>query len=102
MSRADFDWCVVMFNGKAHVAIVDKDCGGTSVTNDAEAVLEDIRATFPEIRECKIVYRDSQGDWDYLEPICDAQGHGDLTRVRYRPGPRGIQAARLEELVAKA
>jgi len=43
--------------------IVDLNQGRKSVTNDAEWVVERVLEKFPTNR---IVYRDSQGDWDEL------------------------------------
>lgn len=100
MSRADYDWRLVEFNGQNLVAIIDLDRGNRSVTNDAEAVLGEIKKRVPDFDSRKIVYRDSQGEWDYLDPI-QHEGKG-VTNVSFRAGPRGIQAAHLEELVLDA
>lgn len=45
------------------VWIIDCDDGGMSVTNDAEAVVENLLARYGNRR---IVYRDSMGRWDIL------------------------------------
>lgn len=49
------------------VWITDLDLPGRrSVTNDAERVVREIYATHGNVR---IIYRDTQGDWDELEHI---------------------------------
>lgn len=45
------------------VFIVDMDDGGLSVTNDAEAVCEQLHRTYGNRR---IIYRDSDHRWDEL------------------------------------
>jgi hypothetical protein len=44
------------------VFIVDNDVG-MSITNDAEAVVEDVLRQYPDHR---IIYRDTMGQWDEL------------------------------------
>jgi hypothetical protein len=44
------------------VFIIDKDVG-MSITNDAENVVVDVLAQFPDHR---IIYRDTSGQWDEL------------------------------------
>jgi len=46
------------------VFIVDEDNGAMSVTNDAEAVVEDICRLHGN--NSRIIYRDSMGIWDEL------------------------------------
>jgi hypothetical protein len=43
--------------------IIDLNRGRKSVTNDAEWVVEKVLEKYPHNR---IIYRDSQGDWDEL------------------------------------
>lgn len=48
---------------KGTVFIVDDNNGGMSVTNDAEAVVVDVLAKYPDHQ---IIYRDTEGQWDEL------------------------------------
>lgn len=45
------------------VWIIDLDDGAMSVTNDADAVVAEVVATYGDKR---IIYRDSEGRWDEL------------------------------------
>jgi hypothetical protein len=47
---------------KGTVFIVDND-DGMSITNDAENVVKDVLAKYPNHR---IIYRDTDGNWDEL------------------------------------
>ena len=49
------------------VKIVDLDMGNVSVTNDAENVLTEIQS-IENIKDKRIIYRDSVGQWDELIP----------------------------------
>jgi hypothetical protein len=61
-ARANYEH--VEFEGPPGVIFIrDLDQGGVSVTNDAEAVVEEVHKYYPGKR---IVYRDSHGDWDEL------------------------------------
>lgn len=60
MARADYE---VIGASSDVVYLVDLDEGGKSVTNDAEAVVSEVAAEYPE---CRIVYRDTMGRWDEL------------------------------------
>lgn len=78
--RADF--VVVPFLGAPGcVFIVDLDekYGGTSVTNDAEAVVEYIHTVVPGAR---VIYRDTIGEWDEL-----AHRDGEFTGYVHYDGP---------------
>ena len=60
--------------------IVDLDDGAMSVTNDAEAVVEQVVKDFGDKR---VIYRDSEGQWDELlhhhgRFIDFAPGRGEL------------------------
>lgn len=67
-ARADFQWRLAEIDDQRAVLIVDNDMGNMSVTNDAEAVLEEINGKLiREIDEGTLVfYRDSQGQWDRM------------------------------------
>lgn len=61
-ARAKYE--LVEFEGQPGVIFIrDLDQGGVSVTNDAEAVVEEVHKLYPGKR---IVYRDSYGDWGEL------------------------------------
>lgn len=60
MARADYEVVEVLEDA---VFVVDRDRGGMSVTNDAQAVVDEVLARHPCRR---IVYRDSRGRWDKL------------------------------------
>lgn len=72
---ASFDVKLVSVE-KQIVFIVDLN-GDKSVTNDAEAVVAKLHSVFPGYR---IVYRDTQNDWDELV-------HRNGTFVTFRPTP---------------
>lgn len=46
-----------------YVFIIDRNDGARSVTNDAEAVVEEMNKDFPGKR---VIYRDTDGRWDEL------------------------------------
>ena len=63
-------------------SIIDEN-GRTSVTNDAEAVLDYIKKT--QGKDTRVVYRDSQGDWaeivwkdSWLGTIAFRPWHGEV------------------------
>lgn len=58
--HADFD--VVQVEDD-RVFVVDMDCGGPPVTNDAEYVRDCITRMYPNRR---LIYRDSMGQWDEI------------------------------------
>ena len=60
MATAEFE--IVLVVG-AVIYIADLDRGGRSVTNDADAVVEELVVAFSAKR---IVYRDTTGRWDEL------------------------------------
>lgn len=66
--HADFDIIQVE---EDRVFIVDMDCGGPSVTNDAEYVAETVSRFYPHSR---IIYKDSTGQWDEIV-ITDSKGN---------------------------
>lgn len=61
-TRAVADWRLVK-DAPEIVFISDMNLGGTSITNDAEAVVHDVVAIFGNKR---VVYRDTMGNWDEL------------------------------------
>ena len=63
MAKADYAVIQIDFD---RVFLVDLDLGGRSVTNDAEAVCEEMQAAYPGKR---VVYRDSMGRWDEMREI---------------------------------
>lgn len=71
--KSDFE--IVALDRQA-VWIVDLDCGGPSVTNDAERVCRCLHAEYPGRR---IFYRDTMGNWDELD-------HAAGTFRGYKPG----------------
>lgn len=62
MLRASYSVDRVVSTPERMVFIVDNDVG-MSITNDAEAVVEDVLAKYPYHR---IIYRDTMGQWDEL------------------------------------
>lgn len=60
MAKADYGVIQVDFD---RVFLVDLDMGGRSVTNDAEAVCEELQAAYPGKR---VIYRDTMGRWDEM------------------------------------
>ena len=63
MRKADYTYTIE--NGT--VKIIDLNLGNVSVTNDAENVVTEIQST-TNIKGLKIVYRDSDGNWDEIIP----------------------------------
>lgn len=63
MRKADYTYTIE--NGT--VKIIDLNLGNVSVTNDAENVVTEIQST-TDIKGLKIVYRDSDGNWDEIIP----------------------------------
>jgi hypothetical protein len=61
MARADYR---VVKTLAQTVFLVDENRGGTSVTNDAEAVVAEVLEQYDPT--CRIVYRDTMGNWDEL------------------------------------
>lgn len=61
--KSDYDY--VVKKDEFLLAIVDKNLGGMSVTNNIENVVDEI-ANVEQINpeDYQIVYRDSQGEWD--------------------------------------
>jgi hypothetical protein len=57
-------------NDKKIVYIIDTG-GGMSVTNAAESVVGELNKSYPEYR---VIYRDTNGDWDEL-----AHKNGEFT-----------------------
>lgn len=45
---------------------MDRDLGGRSVTNDAEAVIRDLVGFGIDVDKRQIIYRDSEGEWYVL------------------------------------
>ena len=56
-------WSVVIRDDKRKIIWITDDDGSISVTNDAEHVVRDIHQRHPNYR---VIYRDSQGQWDEL------------------------------------
>jgi hypothetical protein len=67
--RCDF---YIAQEGANFIAIVDRNGGGMSVTNDAEAVCSSLhrQGKLPKTRF--LIYRDSDGRWDQL--VHDGEG----------------------------
>lgn len=63
MRKADYTYAI---EGDT-VKIVDLNLGNVSVTNDAENVINEI-AQIEYIRDKRIIYKDSEGDWCELIP----------------------------------
>jgi hypothetical protein len=62
---ADYDY----YFEENKLKIIDLDLGGTSVTNDIENVLTQIRLLEGDaILNKDIIYLDSDGNWDYVTP----------------------------------
>lgn len=64
-SKADYNYTI---EGNL-LKIVDLNLGNLSVTNDIEAVINDIRDIIGwSIQQLTIIYRDSDGNWDEVVP----------------------------------
>jgi hypothetical protein len=66
-AKADFNYRTTEKHGIKFLLIEDTDCGGRSVTNDIENVVEDIKAE-TDITDHVIIYMDSDGNWDGWSP----------------------------------
>lgn len=66
LGKSDYEW-------KANenlLQIVDLNTGGRSVTNDVENVINEIYEKLGEqIKKFKIIYKDSEGIWDGINPV---------------------------------
>lgn len=60
MTRARFH---IELDGDDVVVLIDRNEGDRSVTNDAEAVVRQIREVL-DLTARRIVYRDTEGKWD--------------------------------------
>lgn len=67
------------------VRIIDKHDGNSmSVTNDAEAVMTEIRETEGKyIESHNVIYRDTEGRWDTIIPTWR---DGKCVSVSFKPG----------------
>jgi hypothetical protein len=66
LGKSNYEWKT---NGDL-LQIVDLNLGGRSVTNDIENVINEIYQKIgEEIKKYKILYRDSEGVWDGVNPI---------------------------------
>lgn len=65
MSRANYSSKVDEKLWGRLVSIIDHD-EGMSVTNDAETVVEEVIARYGLNSNDRIIYRDTEGDWDQL------------------------------------
>lgn len=64
------DYTYVIDHNQRLVTIIDLDKGNTSVTNNAENVLVEIRNSSGSLVEVyDIIYQDSEGMWDTIIPV---------------------------------
>jgi len=64
------DYTYVIDHNQRLVTIIDLDKGNTSVTNNAENVLVEIRNSSGSLVEVyDIIYQDSSGMWDTIIPV---------------------------------
>jgi hypothetical protein len=67
--RADFSYTKHRKDGYTIIAIIDKDLGGTSVTNDIENVVVAIcRKEKIKVEDTSFIYLDSVKTWDGWNP----------------------------------
>ena len=63
------DYTYTIYHSKKLIEIVDLNRGGMSVTNGAEDVLDEVqRMEDVDIREYKIIYKDTENQWDTIIP----------------------------------
>lgn len=68
MNRADYRYYIL--HDEKVIAIEDLNKGNTSLTNDIENVAEEISKNETlDLKEYKVIYRDSQGLWDGYNPF---------------------------------
>lgn len=75
------NWEVVNFENNI-VFIRDLNQGNISVTNDAEAVLWEVRNRYGH--RCRLVYQDTQGEWSEILQAPD-HNHPGTWRIAFRP-----------------
>lgn len=99
MARADYRYKVQTIDGELVVAIWDLDMGRMSVTNDAEAVIEEIAESLAQPPGIfRWIYRDSDGQWDWLLPDFVSLRPPKVADADFAPGPRGPEAGKFEAL----
>lgn len=82
------DWMVGVLEGPPRIlAVIDTNLGGTSVTNDIEAVLAVLNDQLG-LQGAHVLYRDSAGNWDAVN-----HANGEFV------GFRLLGAATLEDAV---
>ena len=85
MAQADYAVIQTDFD---RVFLVDLVMGGKSVTNDAEAVCEELQAAYPGKR---VIYRDSMGRWDEMRV-------GSRNEVLFSPYDEYVPDCEIESL----
>lgn len=78
------DYTYVIDHNQRLVTIIDLDKGNTSVTNNAENVLVEIRNSSGSLVEVyDIIYQDSEGMWDTIIPVWS---FGQCLSVSFKQG----------------
>lgn len=73
MKFTNFD--LIEYNEAHHIVFIrDRNEGGMSITNNAEAVYQHVRTYWGAVR---VVYQDTQGDWAEIVQVPDENYPGD-------------------------
>lgn len=70
LPRADVEYDITLYKSKVVVVLHDLNTDGCrSITNDVEAVIEDLKAVIKGICGAVVIYRDSEGCYDQI--VCE-------------------------------
>ena len=67
LPRASVSYDVRLIMGTCFIILYDED-GERSLTNDAVGVIEDLLLVYPGAKAAVIIYRDSEGCFDFMIP----------------------------------
>ena len=69
LPRACVEFEILMISSKVYIVLYDLDKPESkSLTNDAKAVIEDLISLIPGAKLATIIYRDSEGLFDFIIP----------------------------------
>jgi len=73
LPRASVEYRAELLHGKVFIFLYDLDRKDSrSLTNDAEAVIQDLVRVLPGAKSAVIIYRDPEGCFDFLIPDKDS------------------------------
>lgn len=88
-ARAEYEYQIAdRASGRDELQIIDLNRGEMSVTNDLPNVIREIwreLVAHRDLLELNISYRDSQGDWDFID-ITPIAGRPNFYQIEIKPG----------------